>query len=79
LGLIAGGPTLLGTILGQAWVNTTVSVAFLGLAASSILYVIIELLSINRAFGLKLLVTAGVLVGLFLGLGTDFLLHAVGG
>jgi hypothetical protein len=79
LGLIAGGPTLLGTILGQAWVNTTVSVAFLTLAAGSILYVIIELLNVNRGFGLKLLVTAGVLVGLFLGLGTDFLLHAVGG
>jgi len=30
---LAGGPTAVGTVVGQAWVNPTVSVAFLGLAA----------------------------------------------
>src|SRR5947208_3195459 len=35
LGLIGGGPTFLGTLVGQAFVNDTVSVAFLGLAAGS--------------------------------------------
>lgn len=79
LGLIAGGPTVVGTLVGQAWVNATVSVAFLGLAAGSILYVIIELLGLNRAFGLKLLATSGILVGLFLGFGTDLVLDALGG
>ena len=79
LGLIGGGPTALGTLVGQAWVNTTVSVAFLGLAAGSILYVINELQGVNRAFGLKLLVTTGILVGLLLAFGTDLVLDAVGG
>ena len=36
-----------------AWVNEFVSVAFLALAAGSILYVVIELLNVNRSFGLK--------------------------
>ena len=70
---------MLGTIVGQAVVNTTLSVAFLGLAAGSILYVIIELLRVNRAFGLKVLASAGILVGMFLGFGTDFILKAFGG
>ena len=80
LGVLAGGPTLLGTLIGQAWVNTTVAVAFLALAAGSILYVIIELIGVNKAFvGLKVLVTAGVLFGLLLGFGTDLFLDAFGG
>jgi ZIP family zinc transporter len=79
MGLIAGGPTVLGTLVGQAIVNATLSVAFLGLAAGSILYVVIELLGVNRAFGLKVLASSGILVGLFLGFGTDFILNALGG
>ena len=79
MGLIGGGPTALGTIVGQAFVNTTLSVAFLGLAAGSILYVVVELLGVNRAFGLKVLASAGILVGMLLGFGTDFFLKALGG
>jgi zinc transporter, ZIP family len=79
LGLIAGGPTLLGTLVGQLWVNTAVSVVFLSLAAGSILYVTVELLGMTRSFGMKALVTTGVLIGLLLGFGTDFILAALGG
>jgi ZIP family zinc transporter len=79
LGLIGGGPTVLGTVVGQVWVDVTVSVAFLALAAGSILYVVVELIGVNRSFaGLKGLVTAGMLVGLVLGFGTDFVLDALG-
>lgn len=45
LGLIGGGPTLVGTLIGQIWVNDLLSIAFLSLAAGSVLYVIIELLA----------------------------------
>src|SRR5918911_1977812 len=67
LGLVGGGPTFLGTLLGQAWVSDPVSVAFLALAAGSILYVVIELLNVCRKFDAKLLVTWGLLAGLVLG------------
>jgi ZIP family zinc transporter len=79
LGLIGGGPTFVGTVVGQAWVNEFVSVAFLTLAAGSILYVVIELLNVNRGFGLKRLVTWGLLVGLLAGFLTDWILVAAGG
>jgi ZIP family zinc transporter len=38
VGLVGGGPTFFGTRLGQTWVNEPVSIAFLALAAGSILY-----------------------------------------
>src|SRR5712691_9465243 len=78
LGLIGGGPTFLGTLLGQAWVNESVSILFLALAAGSNLYVVIELLNVGRLLASKTLVTWGVLFGLFLGFATDFILVATG-
>src|ERR687884_1169414 len=60
LGLIGGGPTFLGTALGQAWVNESLSVAVLALAAGSILYVVMELLNVSRAFGSKTAATLGI-------------------
>src|SRR5947199_3374739 len=38
LGLIGGGPTFLGTVIGQAWVNESVMILFFALAAGSMLY-----------------------------------------
>ena len=77
-GLIGGGPTFFGTLLGQAWVSVPLSIAFLGLAAGSILYVVIELLDVCRRVGRKRLVAWGLVAGLVLGFGTDFVLVAVG-
>src|ERR687884_58916 len=78
LGVIGGGPTFLGTVLGQAWVSEGVSILFLALAAGSILYVVIELLNAGRVLASKALVTWGILLGLFLGFATDFILVAAG-
>jgi zinc transporter, ZIP family len=79
LGFIGGAPTFLGTLVGQAWTSEALSVAFLALAAGSILYVVIELCNVNRQFGHKVLVTWALFAGLFLGFATDFVLEAVGG
>jgi ZIP family zinc transporter len=78
MGLIGGGPTFVGTIVGQAWVNDWLFTAFLGLAAGSILYVVIELLGVGRKLGYKELATWGILLGLFLGFATDMVLVAAG-
>ncbi len=78
MGLIGGGPTFLGTIIGQAWVNEWLFTASLGLAAGSILYVVIELLAVSRKLGFKELATWGILLGLFLGFATDMVLVAAG-
>jgi zinc transporter, ZIP family len=76
LGLIGGGPTFLGTVVGQAWVSEAMTVAFMAVAAGSILYVVQELFNVNRKFGFPVLVTWMLLLGLALGFGTDFVLEA---
>ncbi len=78
LGLIGGGPTFLGTVVGQAWVSTGVAVLFLGLAAGSILYVVMQLLTICRNLGHATLTAWGITVGLVLGFATDFILVGLG-
>src|SRR5512133_476704 len=78
LGLIGGGPTFIGTVIGQAWVNESVMILFFALAAGSILYVVMELLNVGRALASKQVVTWGILLGLFLGFATDFILVAAG-
>ncbi|NUP50029.1 MAG: ZIP family metal transporter [Catenulispora sp.] len=71
LGLIGGGPTFVGTLVGEQFTSTAVSVAFLALAAGSILYVVIELLAVARKTGLKELTSYGILLGLVAGFLTD--------
>jgi ZIP family zinc transporter len=71
LGLIGGGPTFVGTLVGQQFTSNAVSVAFLSLAAGSILYVVIELLAVARRSGLKELTSYGILLGLVAGFLTD--------
>jgi ZIP family zinc transporter len=78
LGLIGGAPTFFGTLVGQFWVNESVSIIFFALAAGSILYVVMELLNVGRVLASKTLVTWGILLGLFLGFTTDFILKASG-
>ena len=78
LGLIGGAPTFVGTIVGQAWVSEAVSIAFLALAAGSILFVVAELIPVCRRMASKELVLSGILLGLFLGFATDFVLVASG-
>lgn len=78
LGLIGGGPTFVGTLVGESIVNDTLAVAFLGLAAGSVLYVVVELLAVARRTGLKELTTWCVLGGLALGFVTDGILVVAG-
>lgn len=78
LGLIGGGPTFLGTLVGQAWTSTALSVAFLALAAGSILYVVIQLVHVTQRLGHKVLACWAILAGLFLGFGTELVLQAAG-
>ncbi len=78
LGLVGGAPTFFGTLLGHSWVNESVSVLFLALAAGSILYVVMELLNVGRVLASKTLVTWGILIGLVVGFATDFILVAAG-
>jgi ZIP family zinc transporter len=78
LGLIGGGPTFLGTLIGQTWASEELSVAFLAVAAGSILYVVLELIEVNRRLAAKTLLGWAILLGLFLGFATEFVVEAAG-
>lgn len=78
LGLIGGGPTFLGTVVGEQVTNATLAVAFLALAAGSILYVVIELLAVARKTPYKELTSYGLLCGLVLGFATDAIVTFAG-
>jgi zinc transporter, ZIP family len=78
LGLIGGGPTFVGTLIGHSFVNDTLYLGFLALAAGSILYVVIELLGVARKLGHKELMTWGIILGLVAGFATDLILVAAG-
>ena len=77
-GLIGGGPTFLGTVLGYSVQSTAVFVFCLALAAGSILYVVAELLHVGRRFQAPELVSWGVFLGFGLGFGSDLLLTWAG-
>jgi zinc transporter, ZIP family len=78
LGLIGGGPTMLGTLVGHQFSSDPVSLVFLTLAAGSILYVIIQLVAIALRGGHRSLLYWGVWAGLVAGFATDMLLTAGG-
>src|SRR6266508_699465 len=63
--------TFAGTLVGQRFTSEPVAVAFLALAAGSILYVVIELLAVGRRLALKRTTGWGILIGLALGFATD--------
>ncbi|MDQ6852323.1 MAG: ZIP family metal transporter [Actinomycetota bacterium] len=78
MGLIAGGPTFLGTLVGQAWVSDTLQMAFLALAAGSILYVVVQLLNVGFRLAHKEMLIWGLLAGVVLGFATDLVVVAAG-
>ena len=78
-GLIGGGPTFLGTVLGYSAQSDAVFVLFLALAAGSIFYVVSELLHVGRRFGLREVAMWGVFLGFLAGYGTDIILAWGGG
>ena len=78
MGLIGGGPTFLGTLIGQAWVSASLEVVFFAVAGGSILYVVIQLFEVCRRFSMPTLVAWSLLLGLLLGFGTDWILVGAG-
>jgi ZIP family zinc transporter len=78
LGLIGGGPTFLGTVVGQAWTSDAMSVVFFTIAGGSILYVVQELFAVNRKYGHPVLIAWLLMAGIVLGFATDFVVTAAG-
>ena len=78
MGVIGGLPTFLGTVVGNSFVNETLFLAFLAMAAGSILYVIVQLLKVATRMNQPEVLMWGLVIGLFLGFATDYVLVAAG-
>ena len=78
LGLLGGAPTFLGAAAGHSFTSEPVSVAFLTLAGGSILYVIVQLISVATRARRADLLAYGLLAGLLAGFATDAVVIAAG-
>ncbi len=78
-GLIGGGPTFLGTVIGYVFTSPPVYVLFLALAAGALIYVLNELFAVGRRLATPKVVAWGILLGLLAAYATDLLLTYVGG
>lgn len=78
LGLVGGGPTFVGALIGNSFVNDVVFIGFLALAAGSILYVLVQLIRVAARSGHDDVLMWGLFIGLVLGFATDYVLVASG-
>lgn len=77
-GLIGGGPTFLGTMVGYYFVSTSMSVLFLSLAAGALLYIIGEMFRANWRSSVKFQASWGLLAGFIVAFLTDLVLMIAG-
>jgi len=77
-GLIGGGPTFLGTMVGYYLQSPAMSILFLSLAAGALVYILGELFNINRGPNTKLAAGWGVFAGFLFGYLTDLVLKIAG-
>ena len=78
VGLIGGGPTFLGTIVGRSYANDMVGTLFLALAAGSILFVVQTMMYSGLRSGKTTAFSVALVFGLILGIATDLVIAATG-
>ena len=78
LGLIGGGPTFIGTIIGSLWASTVASILFLSIAGGALIYVSLLMYNSGRLQTTNTVIMAGIFVGLVAGFITDLMI-SVGG
>jgi ZIP family zinc transporter len=79
LGLVAGGPTLVGTLIGREVTADWAFVLFLALAAGALIYVIGEMLAVCRRLNHPSPLAGGLLLGFLLAFATELVLGLAGG
>lgn len=77
-GLIGGGPTFVGAVVGFNVVSSWAFVLFLALAAGALIYVINEMFGVCRRLGNPSLMATGLLAGFLIAFGTDLFLTFAG-
>ena len=78
VGVIGGGPTFVGGIVGYTLASPVLSIAFLGLAAGALIFVFNEMMAVARRASAPVAANVALLVGLLAAFATDFVLVAAG-
>lgn len=78
LGLIGGGPTFLGTLVGSIWVSPLLYVLFLAFAGGALIFVILLMYSVAVKQTTNTTVMTGIAVGLLAGFFTDMIVSLGG-
>jgi len=73
-GLIGGGPTFIGTILGSLWNSSIAYILFLSLAGGALIYVSLLMYNSGRRQATNNILMIGIFVGLCAGFLTDLML-----
>jgi len=78
LGLIGGGPTFIGTIIGSLWSSTIASILFLSIAGGALIYVSLLMYNSGRLQTTNTVLMVGIFFGIIAGFITDLII-SVGG
>jgi zinc transporter, ZIP family len=78
LGLIGGGPTFIGTIIGSLWTSNIASILFLSVAGGALIYVSMLMYNSGRKQTTNSILMTGIFVGLFAGFITDLMIALAG-
>lgn len=78
LGLIGGGPTFIGTIIGSLWTSNIASILFLSVAGGALIYVSMLMYNSGRKQTTNSILMIGIFVGLFAGFTTDLMIALSG-
>ena len=72
-GLIGGGPTFLGTVVGSVWSSALAYVLFLSIAGGALVYVTMLMYGVGRKQTSNAILMLGIWIGLIAGFATDLL------
>jgi zinc transporter, ZIP family len=78
VGLIGGGPTFIGTIIGSLWTSNIASILFLSVAGGALIYVSMLMYNSGRKQTTNSILMIGIFVGLFAGFTTDLMIALSG-
>jgi len=78
LGLIGGGPTFIGTIVGTMWISNLAYILFLSFAGGALIYVSMLMYNSGRKMASNNIVMIGIFLGLCAGFLTDLLIEFSG-
>ena len=78
LGIVGGGPTFIGTVLGGLWISEFAFILFLSAAGGALIYVSLLMYKAGRKQTTNMVLMIGIFIGLSAGLLTDLIIELAG-